>query len=77
MPNTTGFPEPVATSIRHAIDNYRGSFKTEFTGDKMISLCSKTYIFERPDGTKMSSKGANKPDTLEDVYSKYEKLLAN
>ena len=54
-----------------------GVFKTEFTGDKMISLCSKTYIVEGPDGTKMSSKGTNTPDTLADVYSKYEKVLDN
>jgi hypothetical protein len=48
-------------ALRHAAYDKRtpGLFKTEFTGDGMIALCSKTYYcFGKED--KFSCKGINK-----------------
>ena len=46
-----------------------GLFKLEFQGNKMIGLCSKTYMIKNDDITKMSSKGVSRksitnPDKL-------------
>jgi hypothetical protein len=37
-----------------------GLFKTEYEGDEMIGLCSKTYIVNNPSEYKFSSKGVSK-----------------
>ena len=34
-----------------------GLFKTEYEGDEMVSLCSKTYVIAKGDSCKFSSKG--------------------
>ena len=48
---------------KHALHDKReqGVFKTEFIGDEMIGLCSKTYFVENRELqiSKLSCKGAN------------------
>ncbi|MCG8032144.1 MAG: hypothetical protein JAZ03_08205 [Candidatus Thiodiazotropha taylori] len=55
---------PRSCCQKHALFDKRepGVFKTEFVGDEMIGLCSKTYFVEnREQGiSKMSCKGVNK-----------------
>ena len=55
---------PRSCCEKHALFDKRepGVFKTEFVGDEMIGLCSKTYFVENRDLqiSKMSCKGVNK-----------------
>ena len=53
-----------------------GLFKTEYEGDRMIWLCSKTYVIANGDEYKFSSKGINK-NHVTNVWETYENVLAN
>ena len=55
-----------------------GVFKTEFVGDEMIGLCSKTYFVENRElqTFKVSAKGVNK-GLLENTKEKYTNVLEN
>ena len=62
---------------RHlALDGrHLGTFKFEWGGDKMLSLCSKSYIIEDADGKqKISCKGISKRNIL-DPMRKFEECL--
>ena len=61
-----------------AIDKrFTGIFKEEFLGDKMISLCSKSYIIQNKQGKqKISCKGISKKH-LSDPMSSFENTLKN
>jgi hypothetical protein len=51
-----------------------GLFKEEFSGEGMISLCSKTYVVHGENGVKMSSKGVNK-NGVKDPLSIFKRVL--
>jgi hypothetical protein len=51
-----------------------GLFKTEFQGDEMINLASKTYIIVSEGKTKMSSKGINK-HTIDNPLDLFRNVL--
>ena len=53
-----------------------GLFKTEYEGDRMIGLCSKTYVVGNGDEFKFSSKGINKNNVI-DAWTTYEDVLTN
>ena len=56
---------------------FTGIFKEEFLGDKMISLCSKSYIIQNKKGKqKISCKGISKKN-LSDPMTKFENTLNN
>jgi hypothetical protein len=51
-----------------------GLFKTEYTGDEMISLCSKSYVVRSDNGVKFSAKGINKRN-VEDPFNVFRRVL--
>lgn len=51
-----------------------GLFKTEYEGDEMIGLCSKTYIVSRGEEFKFSSKGISKR-YVEDPIKTFKEVL--
>ena len=53
-----------------------GLFKTEYEGDKMIGLCSKTYVVSNREDCKVSSKGISK-NNVGDAWQIYEDVLTN
>ena len=53
-----------------------GLFKTEYEGDKMIGLCSKTYVVSNGEECKFSSKGINK-NNVRDAWATYDDVLTN
>ncbi|KAK3108402.1 hypothetical protein FSP39_007266 [Pinctada imbricata] len=53
-----------------------GLFKTEYEGDKMIGLCSKTYVVANGDECKFSSKGITKMN-VNNVWETYDNVLRN
>ena len=56
---------------------FTGIFKEEFLGDKMISLCSKSYIIQNKKGKqKISCKGISKKN-LSDPMTKFKNTLNN
>ena len=56
---------------------YLGTYKCEWQGIKMVSLCSKSYIIEDDDGNqKISCKGISKIN-LKDPMEKFQKALRN
>ena len=61
---------------RHKYDKRTpGLFKLEFQGDKILSLCSKSYICVDDDRTKMAHKAVNaKQNDLR--FKHYERVLA-
>ena len=63
---------------KHALFDKRepGVFKTEFVGDEMISLCSKTYFAENRElqVSKLNCKGANKK-RVENPKEKFKNVL--
>ena len=64
---------------RHlALDGrYLGTYKCEWEGIKMVSLCSKSYIIQDSKGNKkISCKGISKRN-LEDPMKKFEDALRN
>ena len=62
----------------HALDGrFCGAMKLEFSGIKMLSLCSKSYIIEDADGKqKISCKGVSKKN-LNQPMDKFEHALQN
>lgn len=61
-------------------DNYTpGIFKTEWIGDKMICLASKTYVGRDEDGAdKLTCKGANKAGVRKrDAFNMFETVLTD
>ena len=69
---------PRSCCSKHALFDKRepGVFKTEFIGDEMIGLCSKTYFVENRELhiSKLSCKGANKK-RVRNPKEKFEKVL--
>ena len=65
-------------SRHHALDDrFCGAMKLEFSGIKMLSLCSKSYIIEDADGKqKISCKGVSKKN-LNQPMDKFEHALQN
>ncbi|KAK3109123.1 hypothetical protein FSP39_023489 [Pinctada imbricata] len=53
-----------------------GLFKTEYEGDRMIGLCSKTYVVANGEECKFSSKGINKKNVT-DAWETYDNVLKN
>lgn len=53
-----------------------GLFKTEFEGEKMIGLCSKTYVVANGNECKFSSKGLNK-NQVSNPWGTYDAVLRN
>ena len=71
------FPRKCCDSHIALDKRYTGIFKEEFLGDKMISLCSKSYIIQNKEGKqKISCKGISKQN-LSDPMSKFENTLNN
>ena len=65
-------------SRHHALDgHFCGAMKLEFSGIKMLSLCSKSYIIDDADGKqKISCKGVSKKN-LHQPMDKYKHALKN
>ena len=75
--NPTWFPRRCCQ--RHvALDGrHLGTYKCEWQGIKMVSLCSKSYIIEDADGNqKISCKGISKRN-LKDPMEKFQNALHN
>ena len=53
-----------------------GLFKTEFEGDEMVGLCSKTYIIGKESNYKCSSKGVDKKK-LEQPFTLFKGVLSS
>jgi ribA/ribD-fused uncharacterized protein len=72
----TGYWFPRECCKKHSDYDKRtsGLFKLECIGDKMISLCSKTYIVKTKDGDKMSCKGVNK-NSVKNPMQIFESVL--
>ena len=51
-----------------------GLFKTEYTGDSFVGLCSKTYYCSGKEGDKLSCKGINKRHNPLTIHT-YQKVL--
>jgi hypothetical protein len=59
--NTHWFPRQCCSNHVKRDARTPGLFKTEYQGDEMVALCSKTYIISQsPDKYKLSCKGINK-----------------
>ena len=70
-----GFLESVCTHKQYD-KRQPGLFKLEFAEDKMISLCSKSYIVMNGEEYKMSTKGINK-NRVQNPCEKFEEALKN
>ena len=77
LSDPTWFPRRCC-SRHHALDGrFCGAMKLEFSGIKMLSLCSKSYIIEDADGKqKISCKGVSKKN-LNKPMDKFEHALQN
>ena len=52
-----------------------GLYKLEGQGKEMVALCSKTYILQEGEQTKMSCKGINKKEVI-DPMQKFHQVLS-
>jgi len=74
--HTVWFPRKCCKKHEHFDRRTPGLFKLEFSGDFMISLCSKSYLIADEDKIKFSSKGINKR-FITDPKSLFQQCLEN
>ena len=68
------FPRTCCTKHKKCDSREPGLFKLEFSGNEMISLCSKTYIVVNENETKVSCKGIQKRN-LENPLELFRKVI--